>query len=154
MAITITSGDSEKSVFGNKRIVMGTLALDSAYPTGGYPLAPSKLGGMRYIDRMDINDAQGFTFEYDYINQKLKVFNDAPAIIVEEKNTSVAGVFSLKYPCAWVISCSVPGTTGGYDLVGSGAVLAAGQLQYAAAPAYGKVSSFKTYGAADVTYTT
>ena len=49
MALTITVPDAGRTVIGNKRLVMGTIAFDSSYPTGGEALTAANLG----LDKID-----------------------------------------------------------------------------------------------------
>ena len=49
MALTITIPDAGRTVIGNKRLVIGTIAFDSSYPTGGEALTATNLG----LDKID-----------------------------------------------------------------------------------------------------
>jgi hypothetical protein len=49
MALTITIPDAGRTVIGNKRLVFGTIAFDSSYPTGGEALTAGNLG----LDKID-----------------------------------------------------------------------------------------------------
>ena len=49
MALTITVPDAGRTVIGNKRLVFGTIAFDSSYPTGGEALTATNLG----LDKID-----------------------------------------------------------------------------------------------------
>jgi len=49
MALTITVPDAGRTVIGNKRLVIGTIAFDSSYPTGGEALTAANLG----LDKID-----------------------------------------------------------------------------------------------------
>jgi hypothetical protein len=49
MALTITVPDAGRTVIGNKRLVIGTIAFDSSYPTGGEALTATNLG----LDKID-----------------------------------------------------------------------------------------------------
>jgi len=49
MALTITVPDAGRTVIGNKRLVIGTIAFDSSYPTGGEALTAGDLG----LDKID-----------------------------------------------------------------------------------------------------
>lgn len=73
MGLTVTIGGSEKTVFGNRRAVFADVAFDSSYPTGGEALTPETLG-LRTIDFLVVENASGYTFEYDRTNEKLKAF--------------------------------------------------------------------------------
>jgi len=58
MALTVTIPDGAKSVFGNKRITVGTIAFDSSYPTGGEALVAGDIG----FDKIDF-----ITFSSDIV---------------------------------------------------------------------------------------
>jgi hypothetical protein len=49
MALTITIPDAGRTVIGNKRLTIGTIAFDSSYPTGGEALTAGDLG----LDKID-----------------------------------------------------------------------------------------------------
>lgn len=74
MALTITN--KETTVFGNKRIRTVEIAFGSLYPTGGESLTPTNLG-LAEINILIASPKSGYTFEYDYINFKLKAYRSA-----------------------------------------------------------------------------
>jgi hypothetical protein len=49
MALTITVPDAGRTVIGNKRLTIGTIAFDSSYPTGGEAFTPEDIG----LDKID-----------------------------------------------------------------------------------------------------
>ena len=71
MALTISV--VERTVFGNKRIVIADVDFDSSYPTGGESLQASDVG-LKAIDFLQATPKSGYIFEYDYTNEKLKAF--------------------------------------------------------------------------------
>jgi len=71
MALTISV--VERTVFGNKRIVIADVDFDDSYPTGGESLQASDVG-LKAIDFLQAAPKSGYIFEYDYSNEKLKVF--------------------------------------------------------------------------------
>jgi hypothetical protein len=90
MALTIDS--IERSVFGNKRVVVANVDFDSSYPTGGEALAPSDFKLTKF-DFVVAEPKSGYVFNFDYANNKLKVFqgdndNAADAPLVEVANTT------------------------------------------------------------------
>jgi hypothetical protein len=66
-ALTITRQD----LFGNSRIVIGSFAFDSSYPTNGEACDP----GLGTVN-LAICDScvSGYVFQYDYANKKIKAF--------------------------------------------------------------------------------
>ena len=58
-------------IFGSKKIAFCDIALDSAYPTGGEGLTPGNLG-LERIEFAIIPNKNGYMFEYDYTNKKIK----------------------------------------------------------------------------------
>ena len=58
---------------GNKWEIVGSVALDSSYPTGGYPI-PARKVGLCYLEYFGADDGYGgYLFDYDYVNNKLRV---------------------------------------------------------------------------------
>lgn len=79
MALVLTglSGNSlpEKMSIGNKKMVRGKIAFDSSYPTGGEPFTPNNMGLSIVENFFVVSNEGGYAFDYDYSNQKLKVFD-------------------------------------------------------------------------------
>lgn len=50
-----------------------TIALDNSYPAGGYSLTGHKLGKIQWM--LFGGDAGGYSFDWDRVNQKLKVMD-------------------------------------------------------------------------------
>ena len=93
--LTVNKGDIVKITFKvrnefrmlNKDMWLGTIDLDSSYPTGGEPLGGISATG-RKVHFAQAN-GRGYNFAFDYANQKLLVFQgdndnaaDAPGIEV------------------------------------------------------------------------
>jgi hypothetical protein len=76
MAFTITK--SKIGVAGDLRYVIGTLAFDSSYGTGGESLAPADVGLMKFYD-VRIHQTAGYAFAFDYTNNKVLAYW-APAL--------------------------------------------------------------------------
>lgn len=108
--MTLTLSNEEITVFGNKRIGLYDIAFDSSYPYGGETF---DLNGTRLTDveKIILSPVQGYDFEYDYTNDKIKVFKPAPPIVIEEIPTITAGTIydttTLKYPHAYIIYVGV-----------------------------------------------
>jgi len=91
MALTLTVKD--RTVFGNKRIVIVDVDFDSSYPSGGETLNASDLG-LSSIDFVSPPSSKdGYLFDYDYTNSKLKVFYPvkevADTLVIDAGTTTV-----------------------------------------------------------------
>jgi len=89
MALVVKNMD--RISMGNKWKIVGQLAFDSSYPTGGYSLSPSLIG-LDTVESMIIQPESGYTFEY--LNGKVKVFvvgGFTPAGIVSQPTFSASG---------------------------------------------------------------
>lgn len=90
MAVAFTS--TLVNVEGARRRVVGTLAFDSSYPTGGESVPRSLLGLLKFDD-VRIGPKAGYLFEWDDTNQKVKVYqgdndNAADAPLIEVADTT------------------------------------------------------------------
>jgi hypothetical protein len=99
MALTVSS--IENAMWGNKLAPSASIAFDSSYAIGGESLTANKFG-LSAIERMIIEPCQGYSFEYDYTNSKVKVFQNAPPIVHEEVVTVTSNVGYLKWPAAHI----------------------------------------------------
>lgn len=70
MALTITISD--KSVFGNKKVRLGTIAFDSSYPTYGESYTAAMFA-LSKINQLVVFPSGGYTIEPDTTNLKLVV---------------------------------------------------------------------------------
>ena len=77
-------------------------AFDTSYPTGGESLDLGALG-FRGIAKCVIEPKMGYTFEYDYTNDKILAYAPAPPVVFEEAVTVTANVGTLKYPAAYIM---------------------------------------------------
>lgn len=93
MAVTITTNSDDRTVVGNKRMVMGTIAFDSSYPSNGEALTPANLG-LERINFIQFEPTGGYTFEYDHTNQKVKVYGVSTNTITvtDDDNAASTGV--------------------------------------------------------------
>ena len=71
-----------RSEHGNTRETTVAVDLDTSYPAGGYPLAPSSalFGGYRIVFRVVADPRGGYVFEYLPTTQRLKVFTGAAVL--------------------------------------------------------------------------
>lgn len=99
MALTVSNIDN--SMFGNKFAVLADVAFDSSYAFEGESLTANQFG-LNTIERLIAEPKNGYTFEYDHTNNKLKAFVAAPPIVHEEIVTVTSNVGYLKYPAAHI----------------------------------------------------
>jgi len=79
-AISLTS--NIVTVFGDRRIIVADLDLDSSYRNGGESLTAANFG-LFEINYIDFNcDADGYMLEYDYSEAKVIVYADAESTAV------------------------------------------------------------------------
>lgn len=74
--MAVTASLKKRMQAGELQIRVVDLTLDNSYPTGGWAVTPQQLGlGLNgvvwFVMLPEIN---GFTFEWDYVNNKLKAF--------------------------------------------------------------------------------
>lgn len=98
----LTISNMEPVSVGNKRGYMCDIAFDSSYTFGGESLTGTSVG-MVHLDRVIAEGKDGYAFEYDRANSKLKVFTKAPPIVYEEKHGSGTSIV-LRYPPAWIVN--------------------------------------------------
>lgn len=154
----MTVSNVEWVSMGNKKAVICDIAFDSSYAYGGEALAGMSMGGMTKVE-MVIADSEknGYTFSYDYDNEKIKVFTKAPPIVYEEKITiTESSEATLMYPAAYVMAV-VQSTGKPYRFIHSGATtLGVGDWALNAEIADGERTGITTYAAGTyyVTYVT
>lgn len=113
--MAMTSSSKTDSVFGDKAVIIADVAFDSSYPTGGESIDTDALFGMHYVNFATIEPASGYSFQYDYANDKIKAYAPAPAIIYDETHAidpSTGGI-TLDYPAAFIQNVCM---TGGQNL--------------------------------------
>ncbi len=100
--LTVTS--TTEDVWGKKRVKIKSIAFDSSYASGGESLTKASIG-LAATDEVIILPKNGYTFEYDYTNETVKVKSQAPAIVYEEQHTATASAgITLDYPAAWILN--------------------------------------------------
>jgi hypothetical protein len=95
---------------GNKIGYLAEGALSGAYPYGGEGFDCSRLFGLHNAEFVQIT-GEGYRFQYDKANNKVKAFMAAPPIVYDEWheiNTST-GLITLKYPAAFIENVSMSG---------------------------------------------
>lgn len=76
LTVTPTTPDKVPINTGVERFVAGTATFDSSYITGGEALTAATLGLTR-LDRLVFEAKSGYQFDYDYTNQKVRVFQQS-----------------------------------------------------------------------------
>lgn len=71
MALAATN--SITTVFGDKKVVIGTLAFDSSYPSDGEAYTAA-LFGLKTIDRLSVDPSGGIVFEPIPADLKIKAY--------------------------------------------------------------------------------
>ena len=67
------------SIVGNVRQTIATVNFGTSYPTGGEPLSARNLA-LGVVDNLQVFPKNGYMFEYDYTNSKLKAYYPRAAI--------------------------------------------------------------------------
>ena len=89
MALTI--GNKTYEVRGNHQVVMGTIDFDSSYPKGGESLVPKDISLMA-IEALHARPTNGYAFQYDHTNQKLKAHTSQQGGVLNVNTTAVGNV--------------------------------------------------------------
>jgi len=150
----LTVTNEVMSVWGNKRVVMFDLAFDSSYAYGGETLTKASRR-MADVDKVIVQSKNGYTFEYDETNEKVKVFAPAPAIVYEEQHTIADNLVTLNYPAAFLIN--VAQANDNIPISDADATTVTGQCrpyEDFAAGAQSSVTFFDSTGVVYVTYVT
>jgi len=82
---------NEVTVFGNLRVVFGSMAFDSSYPTGGEGATRSQLSVGRIVNStvmVQVEAESGYTFEYDYTNSKVQAYNGGGSTVAGHTHTA------------------------------------------------------------------
>lgn len=152
--MSLTVSNTSLNVVGNRRQTTGRLAFDSSYAFGGESLTPASLGHSSAPDMVQIEQKAGYSFEYDYTNSKVKVFQNAPVVVIEEKHTAVANLITLDYPAAWIMNVCQAGQNMAWGKSQAAATLAANTFCVVGTIADGVRTQLYTDGATDTVYVT
>ena len=152
----LTLSNLVRSKMMNKMVNFFDIAFDSSYAFGGEALTPSTMGLPTGVNELYINSQNGYNFQYDVTNEKLKVFAPAPPIVIEEVQTIASNQITLNYPAAAILNMA--SATATQLLIEPSDTLAANEVQLAAAMAAGARPTFtfhaSTSGAIKTTYIT
>lgn len=141
MALTISNPQRFASNFRNEIV---DIAFDSSYAFGGESFAAGKTALSKFY-KVEIEPVAGYTFEYDYVNSKIKVFKPAPAIIIEEQQTIASNQITLNYPAAAILNMA--SATATQQLIEPADTVAANEVQLAAAMSAGARPTFTFHAA-------
>ena len=156
MALTVSSKVNTGWV--DKKVLLCDIAFDSSYPTGGETFNPA-VHGISTTERVMIEPQGKYQFEYDYTNSKIKVFAPAPAIVIDEiqsTGTDSTGTsdttnqITLNYPAAYIMWISQLATP--IEITDTDATLASNQCKPTADFAAGSASNITLHaGIGDAT---
>lgn len=90
MALTISS--LKRTHLGDRRQHLGVITFDSSYATGGESLVPTDVS-LHTIDSITFEPTGGYSFEYDYTNQKVKV--NVPGVAIAAAGAATIDDFAL-----------------------------------------------------------
>ena len=102
--MALTKSNERNSALVNKRANFMDVDFDDSYPTGGESLTPGDFG-LEVIEMMIIAPQDGYVFEYDYTNEKIK----AMVPIDAGSSSAVAGANN-----------TLVATTGAVEIAGTG----------------------------------
>lgn len=119
MALTVTR--ETVTLAGNLYRVIGTLAFDSSYPTGGESLTAADIG-LAQLRELELKPLSGYTFQWDKTNNKVKAYAGAtPFVAVNTTAVEAAGTTSEQNLQTVTLTGGVLAATGDYvDIVASG----------------------------------
>lgn len=127
MTVTISNDNPRaERISRDHKMMTGLITFDSSYPAGGETITENDLK-IRDVLQFNVNSASGYSFEWDYANNKLKVFASAPPVIWEEVHTIASNQITLNYPAAWIQN--VAASNDNIALVSSGSTLATGECK-------------------------
>jgi len=154
MALTITTPSTGQRRFAsNFRNEIVDVAFDTEYAYGGESFAPGNTALSTFY-KVDIEPVGGYTFQYDYTNKKIKVFQPAPPLVVEELHTAVGYTITLDYPAAWIVNVCKAGQNMAWGQSVAYGSLAANTFCVVGTMADGVRTQIYTDGASDVVYVT
>lgn len=91
MAVTVSILGRDKTA--QRKVVHGTVAMDNSYVTDGEPCA-MKVLGLGQIDYIEFSNENGYRAQYDYTNEKIKMYASAAT---EVTNTTDLSAVTLRY---------------------------------------------------------
>jgi hypothetical protein len=110
--MSITASNIIPLSLGSQTGVIADLAISANYAEGGLALDTLALLGIHTPNKIVMENKKGLSLEYDYTNNKIKMFNpNVPLIVYDEKQVCPAGsyVITLNYPAAFIMNVAKPG---------------------------------------------
>ena len=142
MALTVSN--KKYHILGDIAAVSADVSFDSSYAFGGESLNPDQEFGIHNIEMFIPENKNGYSLFFDYTNDKIKVFKNAPAIVYEEQHTPDSeGKITLNYPPAYIMAIYHEASP--LKMTTSGATLAAGEAKPDAIFAKGARATLTTY---------
>lgn len=130
--MSITASNIIPLSLGSQTGVIADLAISDNYTTGGLALDTLALLGIHSPTMVVLNGKKGLSLEYDYTNNKIKMFNpNTPPIVYDELQQAAlatsAGVstVTLNYPAAYIMNVAYGGQN--YAMRSTGATPGANQ---------------------------
>lgn len=101
--ITIDREDMQFITLGNRVSHIAKGSISGAYSYGGESFNPETLFGLHNADMVIAETAEGYKFQFDKDNSKLKAFMPAPLIVIDEHHVLDDDYqMTLKYPPAFI----------------------------------------------------
>jgi hypothetical protein len=108
--VTISINSKEVLSFGNRVGYAADIAFSGAYPFGGEGFNTDELFGIHNPDIVLIEPANGYRFQFDKANKKIKAFARAPLIAYDEHHVLDDDYrLTLKYPAAFLMNVAGAG---------------------------------------------
>ena len=108
MALTISRMD--QTVMGNKRVNRFRAALDTSYPSGGYPITAQQLG-LGVIENLIFQAPSGYQIDYDDTSKTVRVYGISFTIVGGQPigtPIQVSGSVLGKTPAGNVVTAGTP----------------------------------------------
>jgi hypothetical protein len=108
--VTISINSKEIISFGNRMGYIAEGSLSGSYSFGGEGFNTEELFGIHSPDIVLIEPANGYKFQFDKANKKVKAFSRAPLIVYDEHQILDDDYqMTLKYPAAFLMNVAGAG---------------------------------------------
>ena len=88
MALSVTQKGRD-NVIGTRKMIVLDITFDNSYPTGGEALDLTNYVGT--IESVTIEQKDGYVFQYDRTNKKVKVFHPNLDVVISDADPTTAG---------------------------------------------------------------
>jgi hypothetical protein len=119
MAVTVTKVKGSERQSGHHKFVQVQVALDNAYPSGGYALTPRQLFMSHVLSAQPVAPRRSHLYRYDVAGQVLMVDKVGSYIVDETTPVFTAGAaYTLKYLPGYILSVrGLAGATGAKKVI-------------------------------------